>query len=354
MERQAVHQRRGFLKKFVLSWLVVVLAVVAVLAVTAGGAGAKSEQAGVRVAIVTDIGGLNDRGFNSLSNVGLQRAIRQLGVQGRVFITQSASDRVPNLVAAANQGYNLIIGVGFLMYEPLNTVAPRFPNVKFAGVDVPYALLEAKPPNVRGIQFREHEAGYLVGYIAGLVVRGQAGPDVVSGIGANNVPAIVKFLAGYRAGARKANARVRVITGYANDPTFADQAKCKELALNHIQRGARIVFHAAGQCGLGAMDAAQERRVWGIGVDADQHFLGSHMLTSATKKVDVSVFNTIRDFRRSPANFRTGYDATFTAGNNGVGYGRISPRVPNRASIIRRVEAIKRQIISGKIKPPQR
>jgi basic membrane protein A and related proteins len=341
------------LKKFVMPWLAMVLALVAVLAVTAGGAGAKSEQA-VRVAIVTDIGGLNDRGFNSLSNVGLQRARKQLGVDGRVFITQSASDRVPNLVSAARQGFNLIIGVGFLMFEPLNTVAPQFPNVKFAGVDVPYALLESKPPNVRGIQFREHEAGYLVGYIAGLVVRNQAGPDVISGVGANNVPAIVKFLAGYRAGARKANPRVRVINAYANDPTFADQAKCKELALNHIQRGAKIVFHAAGQCGLGAMSAAQERRVWGIGVDADQFFLGPHMLTSATKKVDVSVFNTIRDFRRSPANFRTGYDALFTARNNGVGYGRISPRVPNRAAIIRRVEAIKRQIISGKIKPPQK
>jgi len=343
------------LRKVFLPGLALVVGLLAVFVATAGSAGAKRDVTpAVRVAIVTDIGGLNDRGFNSLSNAGLQRAIKNLGVRGRVFITNSAADRIPNLTAAIRQGYNLIIGVGFLMYEPLNAVAPAFPNVKFAGVDVPYALLAAKPRNVRGIQFSEQEAGYLVGFIAGQVLKQTPGRDVVSGVGANRVPAIVKFLAGYRAGVRKANRRATVLIGYANDPTFADQAKCKELALNQIQRGARIVFHAAGLCGLGAMSAAREQRVWGIGVDADQSFLGPHILTSATKKVDVSVYNTIRDFRRAPARFRGGYDALFTVRTDGVGYGRISPRVRNRAALIRQVEAIKRQIASGKIKPPVR
>ena len=331
------------------------LAVAAAAVGIAGGDGqaaaTKAQQDPVRVAIVTDIGGLNDRGFNSLSNQGLQRAIRQLDVEGRAFVTNSASDRVPNLSAAARQ-YGLVIGVGFLMFDPLNTVAPAFQNAKFAGVDVPYALLDKKPTNVRGIQFREQEAGYLVGYIAGEVLKQTPGRDVVSGIGANNVPAIVKFLAGYRAGVKKANPRATVLIGYANDPTFADQAKCKELALNHIGRGARIIFHAAGGCGLGAMSAAQERRLWGIGVDSDQSFLGPHMLTSATKKVDVAVYQMIRAYKANPTGFRGGFDTTFSVKNNGVGYGKISSRVKNRAALIRKVEAIKRQIASGRIKPP--
>jgi basic membrane protein A len=338
----------------------IVAVVAAAAAVVAAGlsggdsqaAPAKQAQETVKVAIVTDIGGLNDRGFNALSNVGLQRAIKQLDVEGRAFITNSASDRVPNLLAASRQGYGLVIGVGFLMYEALDTVASATPNTKFAGVDVPYALLAKKPPNVRGIQFKEQEAGYLVGYIAGLVVKQQGGRQVVSGIGANEVPAIVKFLAGYRAGVKKANPGATVLSAYANDPTFADQAKCKELALNQIARGSQIVFHAAGGCGLGAMSAAKEKKVWGIGVDSDQGFLGPHMLTSATKKVDVAVYQMIRAYKAAPSGFKAGFDTTFTVKNNAVGYGKLSSKLKNRAAIIAKVEAIKKQIASGKIKPP--
>lgn len=345
------------MKKRLLPWLVMAPAAIALIA--AAGSSARTDPASsaakaqaVRVAIVTDIGGLNDKGFNSLSYAGLQRAQRQLGIEGRAIITRDANDRTPNLSAAARQGYGLVIGVGFLMFEPLNRVAPSFEDTKFAGVDVPYAVLEAKPTNVRGLIFNEQEAGYLVGFIAGLVVKAQSGSDVISAVGANQVPAIVRFIAGYRAGARKANPRTRVLVNYANDPTFADQAKCKEQALNQIARGSKIVFQVAGQCGLGALSAARERRVWGIGVDADQSFLGPHMLTSATKKVDVAVFQTIQDYRRNPDGFRGGSDRIFSVKNAGVGYGKVSARVPNRRAIIRQVEAIRRQIASGRIKPP--
>ena len=315
-----------------------------------GQAAATKKQQTIKVAIVTDIGGLNDKGFNQLSNVGLERAKKELAVDGRVYITNSASDRIPNLSSAARSGYGLVIGVGFLMFEPLGKVAPSFSETKFAGVDVPWALVEGKPSNVRGIQFKEQEAGYLVGYMAGLVVKQQGGKQTVSGIGANKVPAIVKFLAGYPAGVKKANPGATVLLGYANDPTFADQAKCKELALNQIQRGSRIVFHAAGGCGLGAMNAAKEKKVWGIGVDNDQSFLGPHILTSATKKVDVAVFQTIKAYKANPSGFKAGFDFTFSVKNSGVGYGKVSARLKNRAAIIKKVDAIKRQIASGKIK----
>jgi basic membrane protein A len=238
------------------------------------------------------------------------------------------------------------------MFEPLGKVAPAFADTKFAGIDVPWALVEGKPTNLRGVQFKEQEAGYLVGYMAGLVVKQQGGRQVVGGVGANKVPAIEKFLAGYRAGVKKANPRATVLNQYANDPTFADQAKCKEVALNQIARGAQVIFHAAGGCGLGAMNAAKEKKIWGIGVDADQYFLGSHMLTSATKRVDVAVYQIIRAYKANPSGFKGGFDTTFGVKNSGVGYGRVSTRLKNRAAIIAKVDAIKKQIAAGTIVPP--
>jgi basic membrane protein A and related proteins len=334
-----------------------VLAIMAMLvaALAANAAPSKSDQSANRVAIVTDIGGLNDKGFNHLSYVGLQRAVRQLNIQGRTFITNSANDRTPNLAAAAQQGFGLVIPVGVLFaFGPLDAVAPRFPNVKFAGVDVNWPDLESKPTNVRGIQFREQEAGYLVGYIAGLRVKDQRGSDVISAVGANRVPAIVRFIAGYRAGARRANRGVRVLVNYANDPTFADQAKCKETTLNQIERGSKIAFMVAGQCGLGGLNAAKERRIWGIGVDADQSFLGRHILTSATKKVDVAVYDMIKAFKANPRGFRGGINSNYTVKNGGVGYGKLSLRLPRakRLEYTRKAEVIRKLIASGKIKPP--
>ncbi len=343
-------QRRIFPLAVVVAIAAAIASVVA--AAVGGDSRAAPAQGATRVAVVTDIGGVNDRSFNFLANQGRLRAQNRLNAQTRIFITNTASERLPNLRAAAQQRYNLVIGVGFLMYDPLGKVAPAFRNTKFAGVDVPISLVEGTPRNIRGLIFREQEAGYLVGYLAGLTVRRERGRDVIAAVGANRVPAIVRFIGGYRAGAKRANPRVRVLVNYANDPTFSDQAKCKETALNQIARGARVVFQVAGGCGLGALSAARERRVWGIGVDADQYYLGRHMLTSAVKKVDVAVYQTIAEFRRNPARFRTGFDKVFTVRNGGVGYGRISNRVP-RADV-RRLQRIRRLIARGTIRPPAR
>jgi basic membrane protein A len=319
--------------------------------------GPAAKQATPKVAVVTDVGGLNDKGFNHLSNVGLQRAVKKLKVQGRVFITQTANDRTPNLRTAAQLGYNPVFAVGVLFaFGPLDAVAPAFPNTKFVGIDVNWPDLTSKPSNVRGIQFKEQEAGYLVGYISGLEIKRHPykGQQVVSGVGANKVPAITRFLAGFEAGAKKANPRVTVLINYANDPTFADQAKCKETTLSQISRGSGIVFEAAGQCGLGGLDAAKEQGIWGIGVDADQGYLGRHILTSATKHVDRAVYEAIQAYKKNPAGFRGGFNKVYNVKNGGVGYGKLSAKLSkaDRAYIIPRVEKIKKQIASGKIKPP--
>jgi len=334
-----------------------IAAAATLLALGLASVGGASNQATIKVADVTDIGGLNDKGFNHLSYVGLVRAEKQLGIQGRVYITNTAAERKPNLQAAAQSGYGLVIAVGVLYeFGPLDDVAPAFPNTKFVGIDVDWSGLSKKPTNVRGVQFKEQESGYLVGYIAGLEIKlhPHKGKQIISGVGANKVPAITRFLAGYRAGAKKANRHVTVKIDYANDPTFNDQAKCKETTLNQIQAGSGIVFEAAGACGLGGLSAAKQNHIWGIGVDADQSFLGSHILTSATKHVDRAVYEAIAAFKKNPSGFTGGFNKVYNIKNGGVGYGKLSKRLSthDRLYITTRVNRIAKLIAQGKIVPP--
>jgi basic membrane protein A len=321
------------------------------LAVSSGQA---AHRATIRVADVIDIGSLNDKGFNALSAVGLQRAQSKLGVEGRIFITQTAADRQPNLVAAAQQGYNLVIGVGVLFaFGPLPTVAKAFPKTTFAGVDVGQGDMGGPISNVRGIVFKEQEAGCLVGNIAALEVMREH-KNTISAVGANKVPAIVRFIAGYNYCAKRVSKSIKVLVNYANDPTFTDQAKCRATALTQIARGSRVVFQVAGQCGLGALDAAKTQHVWGIGVDADQSFLGPHILTSARKRVDQAVYDTIAEFVKDPAAFKGGIDKTYDIKNAGVGFGKLSPNLPAavRAAFTKSTNALARLIQQGKVTPP--
>jgi basic membrane protein A and related proteins len=308
-----------------------------------GGSGAtQEEKPAIKVGVVTDIGGLDDRGFNQLANEGLERAKSELGIEGRVVTSDNNSDYVPNLSSLAQQQYDLVIGVGFLMGEAVNTVATRFPETNFATIDISQALLKDKPANVRGLIFRENEAGFLAGYVAGLYVKDQGGDQVVSAVGGQKVPAVDAFMAGYEAGAKEANPDVEVLTGYSQD--FVDQAKCKELALNQIAEGSQVVFQVAGNCGLGALDAAKERDVAGIGVDADQGYLGEHVLTSALKRVDVAVFNAIKEAQ--DGTFQGGGDTVFDLKSDGVGLGELNADGQKYAE---QVEQVKEQIVSGEI-----
>jgi basic membrane protein A len=136
---------------------------------------------------------------------------------------------------------------------------------------------------------------------------------------------------------------VQTLNGYSQD--FENQAKCKEVALNQIAAGSVVVFQVAGGCGLGALDAANEKAVWGVGVDADQGYLGTYVLTSALKRVDTSVFDAIRDAKAG--HFKGGTDATYGLDVAGVGIGKFSSKAP--AGIAAKVARVKQQIISGKI-----
>src|SRR5438132_9608709 len=321
------------------------------LAVSSGQA---AHRAAVRIAVVTDIGSLNDKGFNALSAVGLQRAEKNLGVDGRIYITQTAADRQPNLVAAAQQGYTLVFGVGILFaFGPLPTVAKAFPKTDFAGIDIGQGDMGGPISNVRGIQFKEQQAGCLVGNIAALEVMREH-RNTISAVGANKVPAIVRFIAGYNYCAKRVSKAIKVLVNYANDPTFTDQAKCRATALAQIARGSHVIFQVAGQCGLGALDAAKSSHVWGIGVDADQSFLGPHILTSARKRVDQAVYDAIAEFIKDPAAFKGGIDKTYDIKNAGVGFGKLSPTLPAavRKAFTKSTNALAQLIVQGKVTPP--
>jgi basic membrane protein A len=311
---------------------------------TSGGATATTSTPkgkAIKVGLVTDIGGLNDRSFNHLAYVGLQRAEKELGIQGRVLTSKSNADYVPNLTTLAQGRYDLIIPVGFLMADATDAVATQVPTAKFAMVDVDATSLKGKPKNVEGLLFKEQEAGYLVGYLSGLYAKDNK-ITTVSSVGGQKIPPVDHYIAGFQAGAKAADPGIKTLNGYSQD--FVAQDKCKEIALNQIAQGSKVVFQVAGACGLGALDAAKSKGAQGIGVDADQSYLGPEILTSAEKKVDVAVFNAIK--AAQAGQFSAGQDVVNSLANDGVGYGKLNATGQKYAAQLQKVAA---DIKSGKI-----
>jgi basic membrane protein A len=321
-------------------------AALALLALAAGCGGSSGSGAGTAkafVVLVTDINQLNDHGFNQLAYQGLKRAQRELGINGVVYQSASSQDYIPNLTQAARKKADLVISVGFDQATAIAKVAKQFPDTHFAIIDVSNADLAGKPANVEGLIFKEQEAGYLAGYLAGLVEKHSGKGNTIGSVGGQKQPPVDRYIAGYQAGAQKADPGVKLMNAYSQD--WVDQAKCKQAALNQISAGADIVFQVAGACGLGVLDAAKEEGTWGIGVDADQSYLGAQVLTSALKRVDTSVYATVQQVLAGK--FAGGKDAVFSLRNDGVGLGKISPKVPK--AFVQQVEAVAQQIKSGKL-----
>jgi basic membrane protein A and related proteins len=180
--------------------------------------------------------------------------------------------------------------------------------------------MKSKPKNVNGLLFKEQEAGYLVGYMAGLYAKDKGGKQVVSSVGGQKIPPVDHYIAGFQAGAKKANPDIKTLNNYSDSFTAAD--KCKELALNQIADGSQVVFQVAGGCGLGALDAAKEKGLQGIGVDSDQGYLGDHIMTSALKKVDEAVYNAAK--QEQDGSLPVGKDTVASVESGGVGYGKVN------------------------------
>ncbi len=292
---------------------------------------------GIKIGLVTDIGGLNDRGFNELAANAVNKAHDELGVDIKILESKSDADYIPNLSQLGDEGYDLIVSNGYLMGDQTHQAAEAYPDSSFMIIDYAYEEKDALP-NLLGVVFKEQEAGYLVGYMAGLMTKS----GTVSTVGGQAIPPVDHFIGGFQQGATDAKPDVKLLNGYSNE--FPDPAPCKEIALDQISKQSDIVFAVAGQCGLGALDAAKEKTVWGIGVDKDQLFLGDHIMTSAVKKVDEGVYQTIQQV----------VDGTFAGGvtalglkEKGVGLGQVNPKVPQ--DVVDKVNALIPKIISGEI-----
>lgn len=321
---------------------------------TSNGGGSTAAK---KVAIVTDTGGLNDQGFNQLSYQGYKKAEAQYGYTEKVIQTQSQNDYVQNLTAAA-QAADLVIAVGFLMDTPLDQVAKQFPSKKFAIVDgcaIPAGKTDCETlPNVAPLSFKEQEAGCLVGAIAGqMEVDGKSkvpnllGKNTISAVGGLSIPPVNHYIAGYKYCAQKVDPSVNVLVGYSN--TFNNTAACKDIALSQIdQHQADIVFQVAGGCGIGALDAANQRNVYGIGVDSNQGYIHPNtVITSAEKRVDTAVYDSIVNFE---TNKFTNNPPVFNLAVNGVGYAPVNSAVPADAK--QKADDFAAQIKAGTLVPP--
>jgi basic membrane protein A len=295
-----------------------------------------------RVGLVLNPAGI-DNPYNHGAYLGIERAVRELGVKGRVLTPVPREGYAPSLSLLARQTYDLVIGIGVFATAAIDSVAARFRETRFAIIDDARSAVAHRPKNVQGLVFSEEQAGYLAGYLAARVLTLSPGDDVISSIGGQPVPTVKRWIAGYRAGARAANPRVTILTSYTDD--FFDPLKGRSVALGQIAKGSRVVFQVAAACGLGALEAAREHEIWGIGVDVDQSYLGRHILTSAVKRLDVAVFDTIAALVHGT--FETGGTSRFSLRNGGVDLGAISPEVP--APLVAEIEKIREEIVAETI-----
>lgn len=333
-----------------------ILALAAAFCVSCGGADAARDDCTTRVGIVFDIGGKNDRSFNAAAWEGVQRAERELGICLYDIEPGNPTSIEPAMRAFAERGFDLVIGVGFAQGPIMQKVATDYPDIKFAIIDgviqdknkVPY-------PNVASLVFREHEGSYLVGMIAASKSR----TGVLGFLGGMDIPLIHRFNKGYEEGAKAVNPNIQLITNYVGvtDHAWNNPGKGKELALNQIEKGADVIFTAAGNSGLGAFDAAEqfgknaqgEANRFVIGVDSNQNGVKpGFVLTSMVKRVDNAVFDVILEVREE--RFAGGFHV-FGLDKDGVAYAHDEfnrSLIPQ--DVIDRAEAAKAKIISGEIK----
>jgi basic membrane protein A len=308
-------------------------------AASPAAAGAKKIKAG----LVTDTGGINDRSFNQSAWEGLQKAQKDLGADIKYTESSKAADYVGNLTQFARAGYDIVFAVGFKMQDALKEVAPKFPNVKFAIIDGAAPDL----PNCASYAFTEEQGSYLAGALAGLTSKSKK----VGFIGGEQMPLIQKFEAGYIAGVKTTAPSAQVVTGYVG--AFNDPQKGQELALSQIGAGADIIYHAAGESGVGVIKAVQGKGAgfYAIGVDKDQDGEApGRVLTSMVKRVDTATFDACKSVATD--SFKPG-STVLGLPDGGVGLSEMKytkKDVP--ADAMKTVDALRQQIIDGKIKVP--
>jgi len=311
-----------------------------------GASSASAAAPALKVGMVADVGGLNDHSFNQLTYQGLVDAEKQLGVKGTAVVATGQSDYVPDMTRFAKDGYDLVIGVGFLMKDAVDQVAKEYPNVKFLLIDEPITGIA----NVTSAVFASQQIGFLAGALAALVEQdtslnlpGLRHNNTIGVVGGMQIPPVDVYMAGYFQGARYIDPKITVLHGYTGN--FNDPASGKSLALAQHSKGADIVYQLAGGTGLGVIQAAKDSGFYAIGADSNQAYLSpEHVLTSTSKLVNVAVFDTVKNLQEGK--FDAGV-VTYDLQNNGVDISPVLASVPQ--TIVDKVNALKQQIIDGKI-----
>jgi len=285
--------------------------------------GAEAPKSDVKTAMVTDVGGLGDKSFNDLSKAGLDRAATELGVEIEVLESKEPTDYENNINQLVNAGFNPIFTVGFLMTDTVTKLAPQFTDTMFGGIDITFE--DPIESNVVGLNFKEHEAAYLAGVVAAKMTTM---PDldprlndkkVVGFVGGLAIPPVQRFEAGFIDGVKSVDPAIEVRSVYTE--SFTDQQKGAEAGKSLIEAGCDIVFAAAGQTGIGTFTACQDNNALFIGVDADQYETltnpGDTIITSAIKRVDNAVFDTVK--RQVDGDLTGGTNELFGLKEDGVG-----------------------------------
>lgn len=298
----------------------------------------------IKVGLVSDVAGIDDKSFNQSAAEGVRRAAKELGVQQQIVVSQRPEDYVNNLSNLAQAGYDLVIAVGFNMEDAAKQVAQQYPKTHFLIIDSSIGDI----PNLAAATFKAEQAGYLVGALAGLVEKEKALPNmndqnVVGVVGGQEIPPVDDYIAGFQQGIQKTDPGAKVLVRYAgkfDDPTTGNQ-----LGELEISQGADILFPVAGNTGNGAIQAAQSHKLYAIGVDSDQSYVApGTVITSALKRVDVAVYDTVKAVQQG--NFKGGVQ-TFDLTNDGVGMAPVMQGVPQKD--VDQVNQLKQQIISGQI-----
>jgi basic membrane protein A len=303
---------------------------------------AVGQAAKMKIAMVTDVGGVNDQSFNQSAWEGLKRSEKDFGIKVAYKESKQDADYAPNMETLTDAGYDLIWGIGFLMGDAIKETAEINPDQKYAIIDFSYG--DETPPNVACAVFQEEEPSFLVGYIAGKMTES----NKVGFVGGIKFPLIEKFEYGFMAGVKLANPDAEVLRQYAE--SFTDAAKGKAITNNMYQQGADIVFHASGGVGDGVIEAAKEKGKWAIGVDKDQNFLApDNVLTSAMKRVDNAIYDIGK--RLIAGEFAGGETVVYNLKNDGVGIAPTSDKhVP--AEILKEVDGLVAKIKAGEIVVP--
>ncbi|MGD9677181.1 MAG: BMP family protein [Vulcanibacillus sp.] len=298
----------------------------------------------IKVGMVTDVGGVNDNSFNQSAWEGLQKVSKDTGAEVDFAQSTGDVDYNPNLNDFVKNGWDLTWGIGFMMADAVKDVALQNPESNLAIID---GYVDA--PNVVSVSFKEHEGSFLVGVVAGLTTK----TNKIGFVGGMDIPVIVKFEEGFKAGVKAVNPDAEVLVNYTG--AFDKSELGKAAAATMYDNGADIIFHAAGSTGDGVFTEAISRKnagqdVWVIGVDKDQSltFGNDVTLTSMMKRVDVAVYDISKSL--IDGKFEAGTAVELGLVENGVGLPENNPNVSEE--ILLKVKEYKDKIINGEIIVP--